>query len=169
MFNLLKAYHWLFFLQKIDRFFCKFYLSCIMSIPNTMLNFIKTKCIFFAVFFYIAFFNSDNAMAAAVGCGDDANPAIKTICDIIMFLQGRIARALVAFSIMLAAWSFVGGNFKWQEMVTLAIGIGIFYAPKTFALFLLPEYIQGITGDGYDVGIKYTPDEIITCACPNLR
>ena len=104
-----------------------------------------------------------------VGCGGDANPALKTICDIIMFMQGRIARALVAFSIMLAAWSFVGGSFKWQEMLTLAIGIGIFYAPKTFALFLLPEYIQGITGDGYDIALKYTPDEIITCACPNLR
>ena len=114
-------------------------------------------------------FNCNDLFAASVGCGEDANPAIKTICDIIMFLQGRIARSLVAFSIMLAAWGFVGGNFKWQEMLTLAIGIGIFYAPKTFALFLLPEYIQGITGDGYDISLKYTPDEIITCACPNLR
>ncbi len=128
------------------------------------------KIIFVALFFAINLFAYNNAFAGVLsGCGDNANPAIKTICDIITFLQGRIARSLVVFSIMLAAWSFVGGNFKWQEMVTLAIGVGIFYAPKTFALFLLPEYVQGITGDGFDVALKYTPDEIITCACPNLR
>jgi len=110
-----------------------------------------------------------DAFAVLTGCGDDANPALKTICDIIMFLQGRIGRSLAMFSVMLSAWSFTSGNLKWHDMVTLAIGIGLFYAPKTFALFLLPEYIQGITGDGYDPSLKYTPEEIITCACPNLR
>ena len=124
---------------------------------------------FFIIIFFIAFCHNDVFASVLSGCGENANPAIKTICDIITFLQGRIARGLVIFSIMLSSWSFVGGNFKWQDMVTLAIGVGIFYAPKTFALFLLPEYIQGITGDGFDISLKYTPDEIITCACPNLR
>ena len=123
--------------------------------------------ILFVVFSMGVIINKD--AFALVGCGDDANPALKTICDIIMFLQGRIGRALVMFMVMMMAWEFVGGSLKWQPMVTMAIGIGLFYAPKTFALFLLPEYIQGITGDGYDESVKYTPDEIISCACPNLR
>src|SRR5574344_1103011 len=123
-----------------------------------------TICTLFAIFVCCG-----GVAFATLGCGDDANPALKTLCDIIMFLQGRIGRSLAAFSIMLAAWGFTNGNFKWQEMLTLAIGIGIFFAPKTFALWLLPEYIVGITGDGYDISVKYTPDEIITCACPNLR
>lgn len=102
------------------------------------------------------------------GCGDNANPAVRTVCEIIIFLQGRIGRSLVVFIIMLSAWSFVGGNFKWQEMVTLAIGVGMFFNPKTFALFLLPSYIVGISGDGFDINTKYTPDEILLCYCPEL-
>ena len=132
---------------------------------------LKIRNIFLFLSIYYSVITNNDAFADAilVGCGEDANPALKTICDIIMFLQGRIGRALATFSVMLAAWAFTSGNLKWQDMVSLAIGIGIFYAPKTFALFLLPEYIKGITGDGYDPAIKYTPDEIITCACPNLR
>ena len=121
------------------------------------------------ILLFLTFFVFSQTFVFAMSCGDDANPAIKTVCDIIMFLQGRIGRSLVMFMVMMSAWKFTSGSFKWQEMVTLAVGIGIFYAPKTFALWLLPDYIQGIVGDGYDIGTKYTPDEIITCACPNLR
>ena len=81
------------------------------------------------------------SVAFSLECGDNANPALKTVCDIIMFLQGRIGRALASFMIMLSAWSFIQGQFKWQEVLTVAIGVGIFFAPKTFALFLLPDYI----------------------------
>lgn len=130
----------------------------ILNVDNLMLF------IFFSTFIILS-----KEAFALTGCGDDANPALKTICDIIMFLQGRIGRALVMFMVMMMAWEFVGGQLKWQPLLTMAIGIGLFYAPKTFALFLLPEYIQGITGEGYDESVKYTPDEIISCACPNLR
>jgi len=147
--------------KKDSFFFQKFVNIC---------NVCNVRFFTFICFFIVFYLFHNSAFADNIaGCGEDANPGIKAICDIIMFLQGRIARSLVAFSVMLAAWGFVGGQFKWQEMLTLAIGIGIFYAPKTFALFLLPEYIQGIVGDGYDITTKYTPDEIITCACPNLR
>lgn len=121
------------------------------------------------IIFFVIFFAAFGEVAYSLECGDNANPALKTVCDIIMFLQGRIGRALASFMIMLSAWSFIQGQFKWQEVLTVAIGVGIFFAPKTFALFLLPEYIQGIAGDGFDPSVKYTPDEIITCSCPNLR
>ena len=106
---------------------------------------------------------------ALSGCGEDANPGIKTICEIIMLLQGRIGRSIATFHIMLAGWKFTQGQFSWQEVVQVAIGVGIFFAPKTFALFLLPDYIEGLSGDGYDTTVKYSPDEILTCVCPNLR
>ncbi len=125
-----------------------------------------SKDVFIGAFCVFVVFGS---VAFALECGDNANPALKTVCDIIMFLQGRIGRALASFMIMLSAWSFIQGQFKWQEVLTVAIGVGIFFAPKTFALFLLPDYIQGISGDGFDPSVKYTPDEIITCSCPNLR
>ena len=106
---------------------------------------------------------------AEMACGDAANPAFKTICEIIMFAQGRLGRALATFLIMLSAWKFTNGKLSWQEIVTLFIGLGLFWAPKTFALFLMPDYIIGITGDGFDSTASYTPDEILTCICPNLR
>ena len=125
---------------------------------------------FLKLFLFLFFFGFICCgISYALSCGEEANPALKTVCDIIMFLQGRIGRSLISFSVMLAAWGFINGGFKWQDMLTMAIGIGLFLAPKTFAVWLLPEYIEGITGDGYDVSVKYTPDEIISCACPNLR
>lgn len=124
-------------------------------------------CFFFIITIFATSFDLKSALAME-GCGDNANPAVRTVCEIIIFLQGRIGRSLVVFIIMLSAWSFVGGNFKWQEMVTLAIGVGMFFNPKTFALFLLPSYIVGISGDGFDINTKYTPDEILLCYCPEL-
>ena len=86
-----------------------------------------------------------------------------------MLLQGRIGRSIATFSIMLAAWKFANAKSSWQDVTQLAIGVGIFFAPKTFALFLLPDYIEGLSGDGFDSTVRYSPDEILTCVCPNLR
>ena len=138
---------------------------CFLSID--IKKYIAKIIFFFIITVFIASFDLKNALAME-GCGDNANPAVRTICEIIIFVQGRIGRSLVVFIIMISAWSFVGGNFKWQEMVTLAIGVGLFFNPKTFALFLLPSYIVGISGDGFDINTKYTPDEIILCYCPEL-
>jgi hypothetical protein len=76
---------------------------------------------------------------------------------------------IIAATIMKAAWQFMNGGLKWDGIVTLFIGIGFMYAPKTFALFLLPDYIEGIQGGGYSLDVKVTPDEIISCACPDLK
>ncbi len=126
---------------------------------------VKPQALILAIVFFVSCHNS----VFALDCGDDANPALVTLCDIIMFLQGRIGRSLVLFVVMIKAWEFVHGSVKWQDMLVVAIGIGLFFAPVTFAVWLLPAYIDGISGDGYDPTIKYTPAEIIQCACPNLR
>lgn len=115
---------------------------------------------------FIAFTTISFAMS---GCGEEANPGIRTICDVITLFQGRIGRSIAMFSIMLSAWQFANGQLKWQAIVQLAIGIGVFMAPKTFALFLLPDYIEGLSGDGFDTTTRYSPDEVLTCVCPNLR
>ena len=129
----------------------------------------KKKLFVLTFFWLIVFVTFASISQALTNCGDDANPAFVTICEIIMLLQGRIGRSIAMFTIMLSAWQFTSGQLKWQEIVQVAIGIGIFFAPKTFALFLLPDYIEGISGNGYDSSMKYTPDEILTCVCPNLR
>ena len=100
---------------------------------------------------------------------DEVNPAFATICEVIMFMQGRIGRSIATFSIMMSAWSFTNGKLKWQEIVTTALGVGLFFAPKTLALFLLPNVVTGLNGGGFNPGEAYSPDEILSCMCPNLR
>ena len=107
--------------------------------------------------------------AFAMQCNaDEANPAFATICEVIMFMQGRIGRSIATFSIMMTAWSFTNNKLKWQELVTVALGVGLFFAPKTLALFLLPNVVTGLSG-GFNPDQAYSPDEILTCMCPNLR
>lgn len=118
------------------------------------------------LFFLLLMLSSDFIFA---GCGEDANPAIKVMCELIIFIQGRVGRVIVAASVMRSAWQFMNGGIKWDGVVTLFIGIGFMYAPKTFALFLLPDYIEGMQGNGYLIDQKVTPDEIISCACPDLK
>lgn len=125
------------------------------------LKVISIACVFFALCSITAF---------ALKCGvNEINPAFATICEVIMFMQGRIGRSIATFSIMMSAWAFTNGKLKWQEIVTTAIGVGLFFAPKTLALFLLPSTVSGLTGEGFSPDVVYSPDEILTCMCPNLR
>ena len=106
---------------------------------------------------------------AIPSCGADANPGLKALCDIIVFVQGRIGRSIAGITVVFSAMEFMKGEIKWQAFATLAVGLGMFWAPKTIALFLLPNSITGIMGDGYETSVIYTPDEIISCICPALR
>ena len=126
-----------------------------------------TKILCFVVIIFIA----DATFAYALKCGRDVvNPAFTAICDIMVFLQGRIVRSLVTLMFMFTAWSVMSkGSVNWQELLQTVIGIGLFFFPKTFALFALPSYIEGLTGDGFDQNVRYSPDEILTCICPDLR
>ncbi len=124
------------------------------------------KIIKYTIFSLIFLLFNYDSMA---GCGENANPAIRTMCEVIIFLQGRIGRALVTLIIVFSAWNFANGGLKWENILSLMIGIGLFWAPKTFALVILPDYVSGIYGAGYTPDQKLTPDDIISCACPDLR
>jgi type IV secretory pathway VirB2 component (pilin) len=128
---------------------------------------IKNNKILILAFFFASFFLSYNAFAMMCGAMG-SNEALNVICDIIIFLQGRIGRAIATVSVMMTAWEFSQGSIKWQGIVIAMIGMGMFFAPKTLALFVLPSYIRGIQGGGYDPNQTYTPDQIISCFCPNL-
>ena len=138
----------------------------LMKIECTLFKILNLKVISIAC----VFFAFCSITAFALKCGvNEINPAFATICEVIMFMQGRIGRSIATFSIMMSAWAFTNGKLKWQEVVTTAIGVGLFFAPKTLALFLLPSTVSGLTGEGFDPNIVYSPDEILTCMCPNLR
>ena len=131
------------------------------------LNKIKGKKLLTSISLAIFFLLSCNVVFA-VCVAMNNNEALNVICDIIIFLQGRVGRAIATVSVMMTAWEFSQGSIKWQGIVITMIGIGMFFAPKTLALFVLPSYIRGIEGGGYDPSQTYTPDEIISCFCPNL-
>ena len=42
---------------------------------------------------------------------------------------------------------------------------GLFFFPKTLALFVLPSTVSGISGGQFNPSTVYTPDEILTCIC----
>lgn len=146
MFVILKSIFW-----KID--------FALFRICN--LKTISIAGLIFALYSIVAFAMQCNA--------DETNPAFATICEVIMFMQGRIGRSIATFSIMMSAWAFTNGKLKWQEIVTTALGVGLFFAPKTLALFLLPNVVTGLSGGGFDDSKAYSPDEILSCMCPNLR
>ena len=58
-----------------------------------------------------------------------------------------------------------GGKINWQELLQMAIGFGLFFFPKTLALFVLPSTVSGISGGQFNPSTVYTPDEILTCIC----
>lgn len=117
--------------------------------------------------FIIAIITSYSAVAYAMECSeDDVNPAFKAICDIIIFLQGRATRAIASLTIMMSAWGIMsGGKINWQELLQMAVGFGLFFFPKTLALFFLPSTVTGISGGQFNTSTIYTPDEILTCIC----
>ena len=104
------------------------------------------------------------------GCGDNANPALKTMCDLMRLLQGRIGRTFITVTIVISAFQIViNGKTDIWTIITLVMGVGLFSAPKTIALFILPGHITGVMGEGYTPNQILTPDEILACACPDLR
>ena len=119
-------------------------------------------CVMICVLFLIT-----TGISHAMECSeDDINPAFKAICDIIIFLQGRASRAIASLTIMMSAWGIMsGGSIKWQELLQMAVGFGLFFFPKTLALFFLPSSITGISGGQFNSSTIYTPDEILSCIC----
>jgi type IV secretory pathway VirB2 component (pilin) len=127
------------------------------------------KNLIFSYILFVVIFFLDTNKAFAYGCGADANPALRVLCEVIIFLQGRIGRAFASITIVVAAWEFTTGGIKWQSIATLLVGFGLFWFPKTMALSVLPDYIDGISGFGINADEKHTPDQILTCICPELN
>lgn len=113
--------------------------------------------------------SSDSVSVLANTDGSSFNAAIRAMCDMIAFLQGRFGRAISMISIMIFAWKVSGGKIQWQDIFVLLLGIGMMFAPKTIALFILPSTIKGISGGIFSEFEIYTPDFIITYACPNIN
>jgi len=126
----------------------------------------KRSCILLMAFLFVLLFQE---------CSDAAgvNQAAKVLCDIIMLMRGRIARAIAMIAIIGIAVSFFVAKMEWQKIMVLAIGIGLIYGAQTVAYLLLPSTITGVNGvmaDGtvYDPNKKYSPEELVRNVCPIL-
>jgi type IV secretory pathway VirB2 component (pilin) len=108
-------------------------------------------------------------MSRDVHAGSDMNSAVSAMCDMIAFTQGRFGRVMAMTGIMIFAWKCKDGKIDWQGLMVLFLGLGLMFAPKTLALFILPATVKGISGGIFVASQSYTPDEIITWACPNIR
>lgn len=100
------------------------------------------------------------------------NPLVETLCTIIIFLQGRLARALAAAAIFAFGIFFFVNQVSWGKMVVIVLGMALLFGARNIALAILPNYVIVKQNQGEDdllsqVG-RQTPDQVLRYSCPEL-
>lgn len=91
----------------------------------------------------------------------------RSLCTLILILNGRTARVIAAVAIFGIGIMFFLGKITWPIIVTVGIGMGLVFGAKVVAIALLPRAIQ--TWDNTQGEAKIlTTSEVITQACPEL-
>ena len=78
-------------------------------------------------------------VAAATGVDASDNNLTQVICNVIILLQGNIARGVAAFGIIFLGFSLFLGKISWGTAFALAIGLG--------AIFGAQALVNLMTGD----------------------
>jgi hypothetical protein len=121
------------------------------------------------LFVFLALIMGDTSFAAEPGTG-----APGVVCDIISLLTGRIFRAFaLLIGLALPLGAVITGNIDFKAFAIFAVGTFIILGAGQVALFLLPSVVTNVSGTigstGFSSSKKYTPEQIIKAACPNLR
>lgn len=67
----------------------------------------------------------DFASAAAAAANIQTDNAItRTICNVVMLMQGNIARGVAAFGVIFLGFSLFLGKISWGTAMALGIGLG---------------------------------------------
>jgi len=105
----------------------------------------------------IADFKEDTSVAL-----EDYNPLIDTLCQVIIFMQGRTGRAIALGMLFSMGIMFFLGKITWPQIVTFGIGLAILFGAKNIALMILPYYIMD------ESNAEITTDEAIKKVCPEI-
>lgn len=98
--------------------------------------------------------------------------AAGVLCDIMIFLTGRIGRAIGILVVMGIAFACFSGSITWQKAATLCVGLSLFFAPATIAMMMLPSKVSNVSGTVgnrvFYTSNSYTPEEVASAACPEM-
>jgi type IV secretory pathway VirB2 component (pilin) len=92
----------------------------------------------------------------------DNNPLVDVLCQIVIFMQGRIGRAISLGVLFSFGILFFLGKVSWPQIVTMSIGLGLLFGAKSVALLVLPYYIE------QDGDVQVTTSDAIKTVCPEI-
>ena len=99
--------------------------------------------------------------------GDMNNQLATSICQLILFLNGRTGRAVAVIAIFALAFLFMISKLSVSVFLTFIIGIALLFGAKSIALILLPSYVT--VKDPDRTSMKKTPEELVKEVCPELK
>lgn len=102
-----------------------------------------------------------------------ANAAARILCDVIIFLRGRVGRAMALIAVMLIAANMILGQIDWKAIVTFAVGATLLFQGQSIVYVIMPATMTGINGVSasgkvFNPSSPYTPEEIVSQICPEL-
>lgn len=111
--------------------------------------------------------NGVTSVDANASEGEANNQLASSICQMILFLNGRIGRAIAVIASFSLALLFMMGKLQVSIFLTFIIGMALLFGAKSIALVMLPSYIKV---KEVDRGIvKKSPEELVKKACTELK
>ena len=111
---------------------------------NTQLNQdLAWKSFFMLSFAFIVIFFADSAFAAAA----DPDPLTKTMCRVVDFLTGSIAKAVATIAIFVVGAGLFTGKLNWMLALTVSLGIGIVFGAPAIVKLISGQDASGSCGN----------------------
>lgn len=84
----------------------------------------------FCVMLAAAVFMLPGIASAAAGTTADNNNLTVIVCNVILLLQGNIARGVAAFGVIFLGFSLFLGKISWGTALALAMGLGAIFGAQ---------------------------------------
>jgi len=96
------------------------------------------------------------------------NVAANVLCDVIVFVQGRIGRAIALGAIVVMGIQFFLGKVTWTSIVILAVGLALLFGSKSIALVLLKRYIEVKDPNDATKVTMMSTEQAVREVCPEI-
>ncbi len=94
------------------------------------------------------------------------NEVANVICQVIIFLQGRIGRAIALAALVVMGIQFFLGKVTWTSIVVTGVGFALLFGSKSIALVILKQYVE--TRDSSGDIVKISTGEAVSKVCPEI-
>jgi len=94
------------------------------------------------------------------------NEVANVICQVIIFLQGRIGRAIALAALVVMGIQFFLGKVTWTSIVVTGVGFALLFGSKSIALVILKKYVETRNSTG-DI-VKISTGEAVSKVCPEI-